>query len=97
MRVRGYFSDRIFGETEIAQSIREMKEVDPNFRLSQMAEDIEHVVAPRIIRWYLEVMGGCAVTLFEDVEMAWYDIIRKSFRVMWSDSKPTVGRRPLPL
>ncbi|EER08337.1 conserved hypothetical protein [Perkinsus marinus ATCC 50983] len=46
--------DRIFGETEIAQSIREMKEVDPNFRLSQMAEDIEHVVAPRIIRWYLE-------------------------------------------
>ncbi|KAF4747319.1 Mitochondrial import inner membrane translocase subunit TIM44, partial [Perkinsus olseni] len=46
--------DRIFGETEIAQSIREMKETDPNFRLSQMAEDIEHVVAPRIIRWYLE-------------------------------------------
>ncbi|KAF4721148.1 Mitochondrial import inner membrane translocase subunit TIM44, partial [Perkinsus olseni] len=42
--------DRVFGETEIAQSIREMKETDPHFRLSQLVEDVENVVAPSLIK-----------------------------------------------
>ncbi|KAF4676092.1 Mitochondrial import inner membrane translocase subunit TIM44 [Perkinsus chesapeaki] len=46
--------DRVFGETEISQSIREMKEIDPHFRLSQLVEDVEAVVAPSIITWFLE-------------------------------------------
>ncbi|KAF4671629.1 Mitochondrial import inner membrane translocase subunit TIM44, partial [Perkinsus olseni] len=46
--------DRVFGETEIAQSIREMKETDPHFRLSQLVEDVENVVAPSLIKWFLE-------------------------------------------
>ena len=42
--------DRMFGETEIAQSLREMKEMEPRFTLHSMVEEIEHVVAPAIIR-----------------------------------------------
>lgn len=46
--------DRVFGESEIAASIREMKERDYTFRLEEFQEDIEYVVAPHIIRTYLE-------------------------------------------
>mmetsp|Transcript_10861 Transcript_10861/g.27140 ORF Transcript_10861/g.27140 Transcript_10861/m.27140 type:complete len:437 (+) Transcript_10861:85-1395(+) len=46
--------DRLFGESEIAASIREMKEVDYNFHLEEFAEDMEYIVAPHIIRTYLE-------------------------------------------
>jgi len=46
--------DRVFGETEIAASIREMKELDYSFRLEEFAEDMEYIVAPHIIRSYLE-------------------------------------------
>jgi mitochondrial import inner membrane translocase subunit TIM44 len=46
--------DRLFGESEIAASIREMKEQDYSFRLEEFAEDIEYVVAPHIIKNYLE-------------------------------------------
>lgn len=46
--------DRLFGESEIAASIREMKDIDYSFRLEDFAEDIEYVVAPHIIRTYLE-------------------------------------------
>eukprot|EP00933_Yihiella_yeosuensis_P070941 TRINITY_DN7910_c2_g1_i1.p1 TRINITY_DN7910_c2_g1~~TRINITY_DN7910_c2_g1_i1.p1 ORF type:complete len:431 (-),score=146.77 TRINITY_DN7910_c2_g1_i1:85-1377(-) len=46
--------DRLFGESEIAASIREIREVDPSFRLEEFAEDIEYVVAPHIIKTYLE-------------------------------------------
>mmetsp|Transcript_26943 Transcript_26943/g.62635 ORF Transcript_26943/g.62635 Transcript_26943/m.62635 type:complete len:427 (+) Transcript_26943:77-1357(+) len=46
--------DRVFGETEIAASIREMKELDYSFRLEEFAEDMEYIVAPHIIRCYLE-------------------------------------------
>jgi len=46
--------DRVFGETEIAASIREMKELDYTFRLEEFAEDLEYIVAPHIIKSYLE-------------------------------------------
>lgn len=46
--------DRLFGESEIAASIREMKDIDTSFRLEDFAEDIEYLVAPHIIRTYLE-------------------------------------------
>lgn len=46
--------DRLFGESEIAASIREMKELDYNFHLEDFAEDMEHIVAPHIIKTYLE-------------------------------------------
>eukprot|EP00929_Paragymnodinium_shiwhaense_P002939 TRINITY_DN103286_c0_g1_i1.p1 TRINITY_DN103286_c0_g1~~TRINITY_DN103286_c0_g1_i1.p1 ORF type:complete len:429 (-),score=157.42 TRINITY_DN103286_c0_g1_i1:193-1479(-) len=46
--------DRVFGESEIAASIREMKQLDYSFTLEDFAEDIEYVVAPHIIQTYLE-------------------------------------------
>jgi len=46
--------DRVFGESEIAASIREMKEIDYNFHLEDFTEDMEFIVAPHIIRTYLE-------------------------------------------
>lgn len=46
--------DQVFGETEIAASIREMKEIDPNFRLADFAEEVETVIAPQLVRSYLE-------------------------------------------
>lgn len=46
--------DRLFGESEIAASIREMKEIDYQFRLEDFAEDVEYIVAPHIIKTYLD-------------------------------------------
>lgn len=46
--------DRLFGESEIAASIREMKDIDYSFRLEEFQEDMEYVVAPHIISAYLE-------------------------------------------
>jgi len=46
--------ERLFGESEIAASIREMKELDYNFYLEEFAEDMEYVIAPHIIKAYLE-------------------------------------------
>jgi len=46
--------DRMFGESEIAASIREMKDLDYSFRLEDFAEDIEYIVAPHIITTFLE-------------------------------------------
>merc|ERR1719506_1255529 len=46
--------DQMFGETEIAASIREMKEIDPDFRLADFAEEVETVVAPNLVKSYLE-------------------------------------------
>lgn len=46
--------DTVFGESEIAASIREMKETDYSFRLGDLEEDMEYLVAPHIIRTYLE-------------------------------------------
>lgn len=54
------FLDRMLGESEIAACIREMKEADPNFFMEDFAEDIEYVVAPHIVRSFLE---GDAVAL----------------------------------
>lgn len=48
------FFDKVFGESEIAASIREMKEMDYNFYMEDFAEEIEYVVAPHIIKTYLE-------------------------------------------
>jgi len=46
--------DRMFGESEIAASIREMKEIDPHFFLEEFAEEIEYVVAPHFVQNFLE-------------------------------------------
>merc|ERR1719454_10757 len=46
--------DRLFGESEIAASIREMKEIDPSFFLEDFAEEIEYVVAPHIVQNFLD-------------------------------------------
>lgn len=46
--------DRVFGESEIAASIREMKEIDYDFQLEEFAEEIEYVIAPHIIQTYLD-------------------------------------------
>lgn len=45
--------EQLFGESEIAASIREMKEMDYRFHLEDFAEEIEYVVAPHIISTYL--------------------------------------------
>jgi len=46
--------DRLFGESEIAASIREMKDLDGSFMLEDFAEEIEYVVAPHIVQTYLD-------------------------------------------
>eukprot|EP00746_Dinoflagellata_sp_MGD_P031439 gnl/MRDRNA2_/MRDRNA2_17472_c0_seq1.p1 gnl/MRDRNA2_/MRDRNA2_17472_c0~~gnl/MRDRNA2_/MRDRNA2_17472_c0_seq1.p1 ORF type:complete len:430 (+),score=120.47 gnl/MRDRNA2_/MRDRNA2_17472_c0_seq1:78-1367(+) len=46
--------DRMFGESEIAASIREMKEIDPTFRMAEFQEELEEVVAPHIVKMYLQ-------------------------------------------
>jgi import inner membrane translocase subunit TIM44 len=47
--------ESLFGETEISASIRQMKEdVDPNFRLDEFLDEIESIVTPKFIKWYLE-------------------------------------------
>ncbi len=48
------FLQFLLQETEIAQSIREMKEQLPTFRMVQLQEEVEEVVAPAIVRAYLE-------------------------------------------
>ena len=48
----------LFGETEISASIRQMKEdIDPNFRLDEFVHEIESIVTPKFIQWYLEGNG----------------------------------------
>lgn len=49
--------DRMFGESEIAASIREMKDMDRSFRMEDFAEDIEYVVAPHVVHKFLEGDG----------------------------------------
>lgn len=44
---------KLFGETELAAAIREMKAIDPMFRLMELHEMIEHVVAPHLVTCYL--------------------------------------------
>lgn len=47
--------ESLFGETEISASIRQMREdVDPNFRLDEFVDEIENIVTPKFIQWYLE-------------------------------------------
>jgi import inner membrane translocase subunit TIM44 len=46
--------DRLFGESEIAASIREMKDLEPTFFLEDFAEEIEFAVAPHIVQSYLD-------------------------------------------
>lgn len=46
--------ERMFGESEIAASIREMKDIDPHFFIQDFAEEIEEVVAPHIVQSFLE-------------------------------------------
>ena len=47
--------DSLFGETEISASIRQMREdVNPDFSLAEFIEEIENIVTPNFIKWYLE-------------------------------------------
>ena len=57
--LNGLFSnplmESLFGETEISASIRQMREdVDPSFRLDEFVDEIESIVTPNFIKWYLE-------------------------------------------
>ncbi|KAK4527454.1 hypothetical protein GAYE_SCF40G5376 [Galdieria yellowstonensis] len=45
--------DRLFGETEMGQVIREIRQVDPQFTLSEFVRQIERETAPRILNAYL--------------------------------------------
>jgi len=53
--------DRVFGETELARSVREMKDIDPEFTLADFADEIENVVAPQVVKCFLD---GDRDTLF---------------------------------
>lgn len=44
----------ILGESEIAQCTREMKLIDGSFRLSYLIDEVERVVAPKFLQWFLE-------------------------------------------
>lgn len=46
--------ERVFGESEIAASIREMRETDYSFQLEEFAEEIEYVIAPHLIQSFLD-------------------------------------------
>lgn len=47
--------DTLFGETEISASIRQMREdVSIDFNLAEFVEEIETIVTPNFIKWYLE-------------------------------------------
>ncbi|KAF8820852.1 putative mitochondrial inner membrane translocase TIM44 [Cardiosporidium cionae] len=48
------FIGKLFGETEIAASIREMKLEDSSFRLPEFMEIVEEVVAPHLIDCFLQ-------------------------------------------
>ncbi|KAF8820837.1 putative mitochondrial inner membrane translocase TIM44 [Cardiosporidium cionae] len=48
------FLGKLFGETEIAASIREMKLEDSSFRLPEFMEIVEEVVAPHLIDCFLQ-------------------------------------------
>jgi import inner membrane translocase subunit TIM44 len=57
--LNGLFSnplmESLFGETEISASIRQMREdIDPSFRLDEFVYEIESIVTPNFIKWYLE-------------------------------------------
>lgn len=45
--------DRVFGETELAQSIREMKAEDPKFRIADFGDEVEHIIAPSVIQYVI--------------------------------------------
>jgi hypothetical protein len=44
---------RLLGESEIAQCVREMKTLDSNFRLSALQDEMERIVAPKFLEWFL--------------------------------------------
>jgi hypothetical protein len=44
---------RILGESETAQCVREMKALDPGFRISALQDEMERIVAPKFIEWFL--------------------------------------------
>jgi import inner membrane translocase subunit TIM44 len=45
---------RLVGESEIAQCTREMKAIDPSFRLSHLFDEVEQIVIPKFLQWFLE-------------------------------------------
>lgn len=45
---------RLVGESEIAQCTREMKVIDPSFRLSHLFDEVEQIVIPKFLQWFLE-------------------------------------------
>eukprot|EP00744_Colponema_vietnamica_P012282 GILI01017253.1.p1 GENE.GILI01017253.1~~GILI01017253.1.p1 ORF type:complete len:344 (-),score=86.46 GILI01017253.1:226-1257(-) len=47
-------SDRVFGESEMAMALREMKENDPSFNLNNFLREVEFKIAPMAVRAFLE-------------------------------------------
>lgn len=46
--------ESLMGETEMAQSLREMKEIDPGFKFGEFQEEVETVIAPRVVDSFLK-------------------------------------------
>eukprot|EP01067_Filipodium_phascolosomae_P006840 Filipodium_phascolosomae@DN519_c0_g1_i1.p1 len=44
---------KLLGETELSQCIRKMRTLDPYFRIAELTDQLEHVIAPHIIDTYL--------------------------------------------
>eukprot|EP00916_Digyalum_oweni_P015459 GHVL01025306.1.p1 GENE.GHVL01025306.1~~GHVL01025306.1.p1 ORF type:complete len:424 (+),score=84.35 GHVL01025306.1:66-1274(+) len=48
------FVGKLLAETEVAAAIRIMKQLDKRFILSELIDEVEHVIAPHLVRCYLE-------------------------------------------
>lgn len=45
--------EKLLGESAQAAALREMKAIDPSFRLSELVELMEHVIAPHLVHSFL--------------------------------------------
>jgi len=68
---------KIFGETEQAAALREMKAIDPTFRLSELVESVQYVVAPHVLDSFLQ---GDEETLRIHCGEAAYGAVSQSIR-----------------
>lgn len=44
---------KLLGESEQAAALREMKKFDPSFKLPELVELTEHVIAPHLVHSFL--------------------------------------------
>ena len=77
---------RLVGESEIAQCTREMKVIDPSFRLSHLFDEVEQIVIPKFLQWFLE---GDAAALKQHCGEAAFAAVNNSIK-----SRVTQGCKP---